>query len=68
MRLGRQVLDFRCDHCEALARVACAGGLDSRVQRKQVCLFCNVVDQNDNLTNLPDCFDRLSTTLRDCSA
>ncbi len=57
-RLGRvhralcQLPYLRGDHCKALAGVACAGGLDCRVQCEQVRLLRDLVDQLEDLADL----------------
>ena len=57
-RLGRadralgQLAHLRGDDREALAGVAGAGGLDRSVQREQVRLLCDLVDQLEDLADL----------------
>jgi len=50
--LVRQFLDLRGDHGKALARLARPGSLDRGVQRQQVRLTCDGVDQGDDIADL----------------
>src|SRR5579859_6496883 len=51
-RLLRQVLDFPGDNREALAGIACAGGFDGGVQREQIGLLGDHVDDLEDVADL----------------
>ena len=50
--LSRKTFDLGCNHCKALAGLAGAGGFDRRIEREQVGLVGDAVDQLDDLANL----------------
>ncbi len=50
-----KVFDLGCDHGKAFAGLTSAGGLNGCIERKQVCLFGNRLDQFDDFTDFVRC-------------
>ena len=55
--LGGQILHLAGDDCKSLARLTGTGRFDRRIQREQVGLTGDVLDQLDDITDPAPCFD-----------